>query len=122
MDARALAGLDERVSLEHDYAVTCAINLQNDLAALGEFDQARRLGEENYRRIQVYFTPEHPLSLICAVNLSQDLRETGAKEEAERLYGETLKRFELVLGLDHPDTLAVQAGERLNVDFDPPPI
>ncbi|MET8001328.1 FxSxx-COOH system tetratricopeptide repeat protein [Nonomuraea glycinis] len=122
MNARALAGLDGRVGLEHDYAVTCAINLQNDLATLGEFDQARRLGEENYRRIQVYFTPEHPLSLICAANLSQDLRETGAKEEAERLYGETLKRFEVIMGRDHPDTLAVQAGERLNSDFDPPPI
>jgi tetratricopeptide (TPR) repeat protein len=122
MDGRALAGLDERVSLEHDYAVSCAINLQNDLAALGEFDQARRLGEDTYRRIQVYFTPEHPLSLICAANLSQDLRETGAKEEAERLHGETMKRFEQVMGRDHPDTLAVQAGERLDSDFDPPPI
>jgi tetratricopeptide (TPR) repeat protein len=122
INERVLAGLGERVSLEHDYAVTCAINLQNDLAALGEFDQARSLGEENYRRIQVYFNPEHHLSLICAANLSQDLRKTGAMEEADRLHGETLKRFEVILGRDHPDTLAVQAGERLNCDFDPPPI
>jgi tetratricopeptide (TPR) repeat protein len=122
IDEEVLAGLTERVSRDHDYSVTCAINLQNDLAALGEFEQARRLGTENYREIQTYFTPDHYLSLVCAANLSQDLRMTGAKDEAERMQAETIKRLELVMGRDHPDTLAVQAGERLNCDFDPPPV
>ena len=122
MNARALAGLDARVGLEHDYAVTCAINLQNDLAALGEFDQARRLGEENYRSIEVYFTPEHPLSLICAANLSQDLARTGAKEEAERCTAKTPKRFEVIRVATTLTPSRCRRGERLNSDFDSPPI
>ena len=119
---KAFDGLTDRVGRDHDYTVTCAINLQNDLAALGEFDQARRLGEENYQRIQMHFTPDHYLSLVCAANLSLDLRETGAEEAAKRLHEETMKRFSLIMGRDHPDTLAALAGERLDCDFDPPPI
>ncbi|WP_328814971.1 FxSxx-COOH system tetratricopeptide repeat protein [Nonomuraea cypriaca] len=118
----ALAGLAERVSRDHDYALTCAINLQNDLAALGRHDAARRLGEETHRRVQTYFSPDHYLSLVCAANLSLDLRATGAEEEAGRLLAETTRRFDLVMGREHPDSLALLAGERIDCDFDPPPI
>ena len=33
-----------------------------------------------------------------------------------------MRRFDLIVGRDHPDTLAALAGERINCDFDPPPI
>ncbi|MEV0350709.1 FxSxx-COOH system tetratricopeptide repeat protein [Nonomuraea sp. NPDC050680] len=122
IDQKALDGLTARLGRDHDYTVTCGINLQNDLAALGEFDRARRLGEENYQRIQAHFTPDHYLSLVCAANLSLDLQETGAEDEAGRLHEETMRRFDLIVGRDHPDTLAALAGERINCDFDPPPI
>ncbi|MFI7639516.1 FxSxx-COOH system tetratricopeptide repeat protein [Nonomuraea sp. NPDC049400] len=119
---RALAGLTERLGRDHDYTVSCAINLQNDLAALGLHDEARRLGEENLRRIRASFHPDHYLSLVCAANLSLDLRATGAEKEAEQLLSDTTRRLDAVLGRDHPETLSVLAGERLNSDFDPPPI
>ncbi|MET7334054.1 FxSxx-COOH system tetratricopeptide repeat protein [Nonomuraea sp. NPDC005650] len=119
---KALARLTTRVSREHDYSVTCAINLQNDLAALGEHDRARELGEENYRRIQTYFSPEHYLSLVCATNLALDLQATGAEEGAKRLQSESMRHFDLIMGREHPETLAAMAGERLNCDFDPPPV
>ncbi|WP_246148367.1 FxSxx-COOH system tetratricopeptide repeat protein [Nonomuraea turkmeniaca] len=122
MDEAALAGLSERVGRDHDYAVSCAINLQNDLAALGRHDEARALGEDNYRRIQTFFTPDHYLSLLCAANLCLDLEATGAEEEARELRAVTTQRFEQVMGREHPDALALLAGQRLNCDFDPPPI
>ncbi|MEO3802794.1 FxSxx-COOH system tetratricopeptide repeat protein [Nonomuraea sp. B1E8] len=122
LDERSLAALSERIGRDHDYSVTCAINLQNDLAALGLHEQARLLGEENHRLIQTRFNPDHYLSLVCAANLAQDLQATGMKRESERLLTETMQRLGAVMGRDHPETLAVLAGERLNSDFDPPPI
>ncbi|WP_240777965.1 FxSxx-COOH system tetratricopeptide repeat protein [Nonomuraea basaltis] len=122
MDDKALAILSARVGRDHDYAVTCAINLQNDLAALGRHDEARAVGEENYRAIQANFTHDHYLALVCAANLCLDLQAAGAEEEAKRLLGETTQRFETVMGREHPDALALLAGERINADFDPPPI
>ncbi|MFI7706203.1 FxSxx-COOH system tetratricopeptide repeat protein [Nonomuraea sp. NPDC049480] len=122
MNEKALAGLTARVGTDHDYSVTCAINLQNDLAALGRHDEARAVGEETYRRIQTNFTADHYLALICAANLCLDLRATGAEEEAKRLHAETTRRFDAVAGREHPDALALLAGERIDCDFDPPPI
>ncbi|MFF4617409.1 FxSxx-COOH system tetratricopeptide repeat protein [Nonomuraea jabiensis] len=119
---RALDGLTERLGRDHDYTVSCAINLQNDLAALGLHGEARRLGEENYRRIQTFFHPDHYLSLVCAANLSMDLRATGAVTQADRLLQETTQKMDAVLGREHPESLSVLAGERLDCDFDPPPI
>ncbi|WP_327584533.1 FxSxx-COOH system tetratricopeptide repeat protein [Nonomuraea sp. NBC_00507] len=122
MDASILARLSDRVGPDHDYALSCAINLQNDLAALGRHAEARALGEETLRRIRTSFTPDHYLGLVCAANLCLDLQATGAEEEAKRLFGETTQRFEAVMGREHPEALALLAGERLNCDFDPPPI
>ncbi|MEW9547846.1 FxSxx-COOH system tetratricopeptide repeat protein [Nonomuraea sp. NPDC050783] len=122
LDEKALAGLSNRVGRDHDYTVTCAINLQNDLAALGRHEDARALGEENLRIIQAKFSADHYLSLVCAANLCLDLQATGAEEAAERLRAETTQRFESVMSREHPDALGLLAGERLNCDFDPPPI
>ncbi|GII52397.1 hypothetical protein Pth03_07860 [Planotetraspora thailandica] len=122
IDEKALAGLSERVSRSHDYSLTCAINLQNDLALLGEAEKARELGEQTYRHAQVYFSPDHFISLACANNLSHDLRATGDEEEAKRLHAETIERYERALGPEHPDAVLALRGERVNTDFDPPPI
>ncbi|MED7926547.1 FxSxx-COOH system tetratricopeptide repeat protein [Nonomuraea sp. LP-02] len=122
LDERMLAGLTARVGRDHDYTVSCAINLQNDLAALGRHEDARALGEENLRVIQAGFSADHYLSLICAANLCLDLEAAGASEESKRLLAETTQRFELTMGREHPDALGLLAGERLNCDFDPPPI
>lgn len=122
LDEKALASLARRVGRDHDYSLSCAVNLQNDLAALGESEQARKLGEETLRRLRERVAPDHFLSLMCAANLSQDLAATGAETEAARLHAETMELMVDVLGREHPDTLAAMSGERLNSDFDPPPI
>jgi hypothetical protein len=51
-----------------------------------------------------------------------DLRAIGADAEAEAMYAETVSRFTSVFGNDNPETETAVAGERLNFDFDPPPI
>ncbi|WP_166427197.1 FxSxx-COOH system tetratricopeptide repeat protein [Nonomuraea mesophila] len=122
IDEQVLSGLTVRVGRDHDYAVSCAVNLQNDLAALGRHEDARRLGEENQRWIRTHFDEDHYISLVCAANLSHDLRATGAEAEADRLLSEVKQRFDTVMGREHPDALAMMAGERINCDFDPPPI
>ncbi|WP_223167600.1 FxSxx-COOH system tetratricopeptide repeat protein [Nonomuraea sp. SYSU D8015] len=122
LDQEVLHGLGDLLGRDHDYAVTSAVNLQNDLAALGRHDEARALGEETMRRLRTYFTPDHYLSLICAANLSLDMQATGAEEEAKRLLTETVPQLDALLGREHPDALAVAAGQRVNGDFDPPPI
>jgi hypothetical protein len=33
-----------------------------------------------------------------------------------------MERFLAALGADHPDVVVATAGERLDLDFDPPPI
>lgn len=122
LDAAALDGLTARVGRDHDYALTCAINLQSDLAALGRDEEARSVGKDNYQRIQAHYGPDHYLALICAANLSQDLQQAGAEDEAKRMRDDTMRRFEAVMGPEHPETLAMLTGERLDCDFDPPPI
>ncbi|MGW0809367.1 FxSxx-COOH system tetratricopeptide repeat protein [Nonomuraea sp. NPDC002799] len=122
IDEEALKGLTDRVSRDHDYSVSCAINLASDLAALGLHDEARRLGEENHRRIQTYFSRDHYLSIVCAANLCVDLRAVGEDKEYKRLLAEVTQQFDVSMRRDHPESLAVLAGERINVDFDPPPI
>lgn len=73
-------------------------------------------------RARIVFGEQHPLTLACAANLAADLRAENADEEAERLLEETIRHYTATLGADHPEAMAAAAGERLNPDFDPPPI
>jgi tetratricopeptide (TPR) repeat protein len=122
LDEAARVGLAGRLSLDHFYTLTVAANLASDMAALGDADAACTIGEDIRARLWELVGPDHFLTLGCAANLALDLRAIGADAEAEAMYAETVSRFTSVFGNDNPETETAVAGERLNFDFDPPPI
>jgi tetratricopeptide (TPR) repeat protein len=122
LDEAARAGLAERLSHDHFYTLTVAANLASDMAALGDAVAARAIGEDVRARLRDLVGPDHFVTLGCAANLVLDLRAIGADAEAEAMYAETVSRFTVVFGNDNPETETVMAAERLNFDFDPPPI
>ena len=122
LNETALAGLDERLTRDHDYSLTVATNMASDLAALGEADRACRLGEGTLRRLRKLLGHNHPLTLGCAANLALDTRAAGETDAAEQLAADTITRYGEMLGPQHPDVRAAAIGQRLDFDFDPPPI
>lgn len=122
LNQEAYDGLVRRLSEDHFYTLTIAANRASDLAALKDPAAARALGEETLARIGRVLGEDHPLALGCAANLVLDLSAVGASQKAESLSARTMSGFRAVFGHDHPETEAVMAGERLNFDFDPPPI
>jgi tetratricopeptide (TPR) repeat protein len=122
LNEAALAGLDERLTRGHHYSLTAAVNLASDLAALGLAENAIALGEGTLRRMRALLGADHPMTLGCAANLSVDRRAAGDTEAAEELKADTMRRYAATLGPDHPDTLVAMADQRLDLDFDPPPI
>jgi tetratricopeptide (TPR) repeat protein len=122
LNEAALAGLDAKLGRDHFYSLTVAINLASDLAALGGTAEARSLSQDTLARARRVFGEQHPLTLSSAANLVADLRAESVDEEADRLLEETMRHYTATLGADHPEAMAAAAGERLNPDFDPPPI
>ncbi|MEV5748779.1 FxSxx-COOH system tetratricopeptide repeat protein [Actinoallomurus sp. NPDC052308] len=122
LNERALAGLHAQLGKDHHYPLTVAINLASDRHALGEFDSARELGADSLARLKTVLGEEHPVTLGCAANLVVDLRAAGADEEAEALAAATILGYNRTLGPEHPDTQVAAIGNRLDFDFDAPPI
>ncbi|GAA0403634.1 hypothetical protein Acor_33070 [Acrocarpospora corrugata] len=122
LDRQCLEGLADALGHDHHYALTCAINLASDLATLGDIGAARELGEQTLATLREALGPEHPLTLACAANLILDLRSQEDVEEAEILERDTFERYERVLGHDHPDVRVAHDRQRLDFDFDPPPL
>ncbi len=120
--SETLASLERSVGRDHDYALTCAANLATALADLGEIEKARELGEDTLQRFRATLGEEHPDTLACAANLAHDLRALGHEQNAAELTTDTLARYRRTLGEDHPDVLAVTQGQRLDLDFEPPPL
>jgi tetratricopeptide (TPR) repeat protein len=122
MNERALEGLTRRLGPDHDYTLVVAINLASDLALLGDTSAARELGQESMQRLIRLVGEDDPLTLGCAANLALDLYADGAVAEAEKLAEETQHRYNETLGAAHPDAAVAAVGNRLDFDFDPPPI
>lgn len=122
LNEAALAGLDMRLGRDHDYSLVVALNLASDLALGGETDRARALGEGTLRRLLKLLGRDHPLTLGCAANLVIDFRKLGRTEEAEELFADTMERYARTIGRGHPDAVVAASGNRLDFDFDPPPI
>jgi tetratricopeptide (TPR) repeat protein len=122
LDQDAHEGLTRKLSATHFYTLTVATNLASDLAMLGDAAAARDLGIQTRERLVHLVGDRHSMTLGCAANLVLDLRATGAKADADSLFAVVERGYEQLLGEDHPETRAVVAGERLDFDFDPPPI
>src|SRR5262249_54081289 len=58
--------------------LTSANNLAYDLWQLGEYEQARRMGEDALARRRRVLGEDHPDTLISANNLAYDLRRPGS--------------------------------------------
>jgi hypothetical protein len=122
LDEIALSRLDALLGRDHFYSLTLATNLASDLASLGDTAGARALGEDTLARCREVLRADHPVTLGCAANLAIDLQTEHADEEARQLRSDTMRRYARTLGLDHPDAQVAAAGQRLDFDFDPPPI
>ncbi len=122
LNESALTGLDDKLGRDNDYSLVVALNLASDLAMLGETEAARRLGAGTLRRLADLLGKDHPTTLGCAANLVVDLRALGADAEAEALFADTMSRYKNTLGPSHPDADNAAKGQRLDFDFDPPPI
>jgi tetratricopeptide (TPR) repeat protein len=122
LDEAALEALAGRLTLDHDYSLVVAVNLASDCAALGDTGSARRIGEDSLARSRGLLGEDHPLTLGCAANLAMDLRAGGAGAEAGRLLAETMSRYAATIGTDHHDAVNAASGQRLDFDFDPPPV
>jgi hypothetical protein len=118
----ALAGLDQRLTRNHGYSLTVATNLASDLAELGDTEAACDLGEDTWGRLVGLLGEDHPLALGCAANLAVDLRTLGADARADALLARTMSGYQATLPSNHPDAVAAAKGERLDFDFDPPPL
>jgi tetratricopeptide (TPR) repeat protein len=122
LNEHALAGLDDKLGRDNDYSLEVAVNLASDLAMLRETESARALGAGTLRRLTELLGKDHPMTLGCAANLVIDLRTLGQETEADALFADTMRRYEGTLGLGHPDAVNAVEGQRLDFEFDPPPI
>jgi tetratricopeptide (TPR) repeat protein len=122
MNEQAFDGLTRRLGPDNDYTLVVATNLASDLALLGDAETACKRGRDVRERLLRLSGPDDPLTLGCSANLALDLRAAGAVAEADELEHDTLRRYAVTLGTAHPDAVVAAARERLDFDFDPPPI
>lgn len=124
LSQEAHEGLCRLVGPDHHYTLSAAVGLAGDLAACTHLGEACRLGEETLQRWRAApaFGPDHPYTLSCAMNLSQDLRALGEEKQAATLAEETIERLRAKLRPGHPLIEQAVRGERLECDFEPPPL
>lgn len=114
--------LSELLGPAHHYTLTAMLGLIADLSALGRWDEAVSAGEETLQHLRQLLGPDHPMVLGCMANLALDLTRLGKEEAARQLRDKALGRLQRRLGAGHASVLAITNGERLDFDFDPPPI
>lgn len=122
LNSEALTGLESRLGRDHHYTLTVATNLASDLAGLDLAEEARELGADTHARLKALLGENHPATLGCAANLALDMISAGDETGGQQLRAVTIDRYHRILGDSNPDTMAAMVGERLDPDFDPPPI
>lgn len=122
LDEQALAGLTARLGKDHHFTLSVAMNLASDFAVLGAPQEARRIGEDTWPRLTKLLGADHPHTLGCAANLALDMMAAGDEDAGKSLQEETLRLYKETQGPNFPDTVVAAAGDRLDPDFDPPPI
>ncbi len=89
---------------DHPDTLESAGRYSHNLWELGQFKQARQLGEDTLTRCRRLLGDHHPLTLSSAHILTSALRELGQYEQARQLGEDTLTRRR-IRGDDHPSTL-----------------
>jgi tetratricopeptide (TPR) repeat protein len=96
---RSLLGDDHPDTLESANYLTLV------LRELGQYEQARQLGEDTLTRYRRVHGDDHPFTLITTSILAVALRGLGQYERARQLGEDALTRLRRVLGDDHAFTL-----------------
>lgn len=122
LNQRALAGLDKRLTRDHLYSLAVAIHLASDLAALGKTTEARTLDEDTFKRARALLGENDPLTLGSAANLALDRRLLGDHAGADELIADTMARYSQTGRRNYQEAQIAAEGERVDFDFDPPPI
>lgn len=112
------------VGPDHHYTLTGAIALASDSAACGDPHTACEVGADTLGRWRraPSFGPDHPYTLSCALNLAADREAADAADTTDTLRADSLRRLRAVLRQDHPLLADSAAGNRLECDFEPPPL
>jgi tetratricopeptide (TPR) repeat protein len=118
----ALAGLQRRLGDEHHYTLTCMTALATSLSDTGDVERAREYGERALDGLRMIIGTDHPHTLACAVNLAIDLRTLGEVDKSKELMAETIGRYLQILPADHIEVADAAKGERIDLDFEPPPL
>ncbi|MFD0904647.1 FxSxx-COOH system tetratricopeptide repeat protein [Actinomadura sediminis] len=123
LNERAWRTLSGTIGAENDYTLIALANLASDRAAAGDFADAADRGGKALAGFLAVFGPDHPLTLQCAVNLAADVAAAGRSGDgAAVLEGDPVRRLAERLGADHPVAQAAARGDRLDFDFEPPPV
>ena len=117
-----LEGLKRRLGEGHHYTLTCMTALATSLAETGDAELSRELGERALEGLKHLVGPDHPHTLACAINLASDLQDLGETERTRSLREDALERYRSILPEDHLDVLDAVKGERIAIDFEPPPL
>jgi tetratricopeptide (TPR) repeat protein len=122
LDQQAVNGLTAGLGKRHHYTLTAEMNLASDHAALGQPAKARALEEDTLPRLTELLGDTHAHTLGCAANLALDMIATGDEEAGKELQSWILAILKETYGEDSPDYGVAAKGDRLDPDFDPPPI
>jgi len=115
IDHEALGGLRRSVGPDHPFTLNCANGYATDLFGLGERQEAQQLAGDTWQRSRLIRGAEHPDTLACHWNAVLD----GGEEEARHQATMALAK---AYGENHPVLARAAAGERLETDFDLPPL
>ncbi|MBE1533025.1 FxSxx-COOH system tetratricopeptide repeat protein [Actinomadura algeriensis] len=121
LNERAWRTLSASIGAENDYTLIALANLASDRSAAGDFAAAADTGGKALAGFLAAFGADHPLTLQCAVNLAADVAAAGG-DGAAAVEGDPVRRLAERLGTDHPVARAAARGERLDFDFEPPPV
>lgn len=115
---------------EHPYQLIVMTNMASDMAADGDPELARELGEKvvelssaaTHGAVKPSVTARgatHPATLAASANLALDMKATGDKAAGLALEVQTLAELDAQLLADHPQTLLAGQHGRLNLDIEP---
>ncbi|GAB2919808.1 FxSxx-COOH system tetratricopeptide repeat protein [Streptomyces heilongjiangensis] len=106
----------------HPFVLICHANLAVAQAALGNWEEARKVSVEAYDLLKEVLEPTHPSTLTCAGNLAVILSHLGRADEARKQHNDTLAALVKRIGTEHPRVLTLQSWNLSCLDLEPHPI
>jgi Tetratricopeptide repeat len=114
-----MRALHARLGEEHPSTLSCAINLANCQADLGQPGHAEALLNQTLARLTATLGAQHPDTLICQANLAVAMRENTRTEEATLLQQRVITALTRQLSQTHPYVTALNLWHRQDRDLEP---